>query len=55
MQILEDRQAVLASLAAVDFVVAFHEDTPLELILAVRPDVIVKGGDYAAEDVVGGP
>lgn len=54
LQSLEDRSAVLASLAAVDFIVSFDEDTPLELILAVRPDVIVKGGDYAPEEVVGG-
>jgi D-beta-D-heptose 7-phosphate kinase/D-beta-D-heptose 1-phosphate adenosyltransferase len=51
---LEDRVAVLSALAAVDAVCAFGEDTPLELILALRPDVLVKGGDYAPEDVVGG-
>ena len=51
---LEDRVAVLSALAAVDAVCAFDEDTPLELILALRPDVLVKGGDYAPEDVVGG-
>jgi rfaE bifunctional protein nucleotidyltransferase chain/domain len=44
---LEDRVAVLSALAAVDVVCAFGEDTPLELILALRPDVLVKGGDYA--------
>jgi D-beta-D-heptose 7-phosphate kinase/D-beta-D-heptose 1-phosphate adenosyltransferase len=48
-----DRADVLASLACVDGVVIFAEDTPLELILTVRPDLIVKGGDYSAEDVVG--
>jgi len=44
---------VLAALAAVDAVVVFGEPTPLELILATRPAVIVKGGDYGVETVVG--
>lgn len=47
------RARVLAALAAVDAVVIFGEPTPLESILAVRPDVIVKGGDYNEDDVVG--
>lgn len=42
----DDRAALLAALACVDGVVLFSEDTPLELIQALRPDVIVKGGDY---------
>lgn len=42
----DDRAALLAALACVDAVVLFTEDTPLELIRALRPDVIVKGGDY---------
>ncbi|MGB7484381.1 MAG: D-glycero-beta-D-manno-heptose 1-phosphate adenylyltransferase [Castellaniella sp.] len=42
----DDRAALLAALACVDGVVLFVEDTPLELIQALRPDVIVKGGDY---------
>lgn len=46
---LDDRMAVLASMAAVDLVVPFSEDTPVELIRLVRPDVLVKGGDYAME------
>lgn len=50
---LEDRMAVLAGLAAVDWVVPFGEDTPLELIRALEPDVLAKGGDYRAEDIVG--
>ncbi len=50
---LEDRMAVLAGLAAVDWVVPFGEDTPLELIQAIEPDVLAKGGDYRAEDIVG--
>ena len=48
-----ERARVLAALAAVDAVVVFGEPTPLEVILATRPDVIVKGGDYAVETVVG--
>jgi D-beta-D-heptose 7-phosphate kinase/D-beta-D-heptose 1-phosphate adenosyltransferase len=48
-----ERGRVLAALAAVDAVVVFGEPTPLELILASRPDVIVKGGDYAVDTVVG--
>jgi D-beta-D-heptose 7-phosphate kinase/D-beta-D-heptose 1-phosphate adenosyltransferase len=48
-----ERARVLAALAAVDAVVVFQEPTPLEVILAVRPDVIVKGGDYNADAVVG--
>jgi D-beta-D-heptose 7-phosphate kinase / D-beta-D-heptose 1-phosphate adenosyltransferase len=48
-----ERSRVMAALAAVDAVVLFEEDTPLELIRAVKPDVLVKGGDYVAENVVG--
>ncbi len=44
---------VLAALAMVDAVVVFDEDTPLELIRAVRPDVLVKGGDYSEATIVG--
>jgi len=50
---LEDRMLVLAGLAAVDWVVPFSEDTPARLIGAVLPDVLVKGGDYKPEDIVG--
>jgi len=49
----QDRGRVLAALAAVDAVVVFGEPTPIELILALRPDVIVKGGDYSEDTVVG--
>jgi rfaE bifunctional protein nucleotidyltransferase chain/domain len=49
----EDRAFVLAGLAAVDYVVIFEEDTPLELIRAVVPDVLVKGSDWKVEAVVG--
>ena len=48
-----ERARVLAALAAVDAVVVFGEPTPLELIVATRPDVIVKGGDYDVDTVVG--
>jgi len=48
-----ERARVMAALAAVDAVVVFAEDTPLEMIRAVRPDVLVKGGDYSVETVVG--
>jgi D-beta-D-heptose 7-phosphate kinase/D-beta-D-heptose 1-phosphate adenosyltransferase len=47
------RAIVLASLGAVDLVVPFAEDTPLELIRALRPDVLVKGADYRLDEVVG--
>jgi D-beta-D-heptose 7-phosphate kinase/D-beta-D-heptose 1-phosphate adenosyltransferase len=48
-----DRARVLAALAAVDAVCVFSEPTPLELIVATRPDVLVKGGDYNIDTVVG--
>jgi D-beta-D-heptose 7-phosphate kinase/D-beta-D-heptose 1-phosphate adenosyltransferase len=48
-----ERARVLAALAAVDAVVIFREPTPLDLIVAARPDVIVKGGDYNVDTVVG--
>ena len=48
-----ERAYLLASLAMVDVVVIFDEDTPADLVAALRPDVIVKGGDYAASDVAG--
>jgi len=48
-----ERARVMSALAAVDAVVLFDEDTPLELIREIRPDVLVKGGDYNVETVVG--
>ena len=48
-----ERSYVLAALAMVDRVVVFEEDTPLELIRRLRPDVLVKGGDYTVETIVG--
>jgi len=49
----DSRVLLLASLLMVDAVVIFEEDTPLELINSIRPDVLVKGGDYAIEQIVG--
>ena len=49
----EFRALMLASLTIVDAVVLFDEDTPLELIKAIQPDVLVKGGDYTATQIVG--
>jgi len=49
----DDRALIVAALESVDAVSLFREDTPLELIRALRPDVLVKGGDYAAAHVVG--
>lgn len=48
-----DRQAVLAALESVSAVTLFDADTPLELILRVRPDILVKGGDWPVERIVG--
>lgn len=48
-----DRMMVLAALESVSLVIPFEEDTPLNLILACRPDVLVKGGDWQAENIVG--
>jgi rfaE bifunctional protein nucleotidyltransferase chain/domain len=50
---LEDRMALVAALESVDYVTWFDEDTPLALILAVRPEVLVKGGDWPVESIVG--
>ena len=52
---LSDRLAVLASLGSVDLVTWFDEDTPIERILACRPDILVKGGDWAINKIVGAP
>ena len=48
-----ERARVMAALAAVDAVVLFDEDTPLELIRAIKPNVLVKGGDYSIDTIVG--
>jgi D-beta-D-heptose 7-phosphate kinase/D-beta-D-heptose 1-phosphate adenosyltransferase len=48
------RAVVLAALESVDMVILFDEETPVDLIKAVRPDVLVKGADYTIDKVVGG-
>jgi rfaE bifunctional protein nucleotidyltransferase chain/domain len=53
VNVLEDRMAVVAALECVDLVTWFEEDTPLSAILAVRPDVLVKGGDWSVDRIVG--
>lgn len=48
-----DRAEILASLKAVDHTVLFNEDTPIDLIKHIKPDVLVKGGDWKVEQIVG--
>jgi len=50
---LEDRMSILASLECVDAVIAFDEDTPLNLIKAISPQILAKGGDWKVEQIVG--
>jgi D-beta-D-heptose 7-phosphate kinase/D-beta-D-heptose 1-phosphate adenosyltransferase len=50
---LADRALLLAALSAVSYVVAFSDDTPRALIESIVPDVLVKGGDYEPEQIVG--
>jgi D-beta-D-heptose 7-phosphate kinase/D-beta-D-heptose 1-phosphate adenosyltransferase len=50
---MEDRIEILSSLEMVDAVMVFEEDTPLQLIKKIMPDVLVKGGDYSVETIVG--
>jgi len=50
---LADRMAVLAALEAVDLVISFDDETPRALIVAILPDILVKGGDYSAETTAG--
>jgi len=50
---LDDRMAVVAALACVDWVTFFDQPTPVDLILALKPDRLVKGGDWAVEHIVG--
>ena len=51
---LEDRAALIAALASVDAVTWFEEDTPAALVEALRPEVLVKGGDWPVDQIVGG-
>ena len=53
INVLADRAAVVAALQSVDLVTWFDDDTPLALILACRPDVLVKGGDWPVDQIVG--
>jgi len=50
---LNDRIAMLSALRSVDLVIPFSEDTPLNLITALMPDILIKGGDYQPDDIVG--
>ncbi|MCX7981786.1 MAG: D-glycero-beta-D-manno-heptose 1-phosphate adenylyltransferase [Syntrophales bacterium] len=49
----EDRAEILSSLEFVDFVTVFEEDTPINIISVIEPDVLVKGGDWPVEEIVG--
>lgn len=49
-----DRARVLSALSCVDYLTIFSEDTPLRLIKAIQPDILVKGGDWSADEIVGG-
>ncbi|HEY0733184.1 MAG TPA: D-glycero-beta-D-manno-heptose 1-phosphate adenylyltransferase [Chitinophagaceae bacterium] len=49
----QDRALVLAALSMVDAIVIFNEDTPLELIKIIKPDFLIKGGDYKVEEIAG--
>ena len=49
----EARAEILGALAFVDYIIVFDEETPLNLITRLEPDILVKGGDYKAEDIVG--
>lgn len=53
MNSLVNRMAVMASLEFVDYVTYFDSDTPLDLILQIRPDILVKGGDWSIEQIIG--
>ena len=53
LNVLADRMAVTAALEAATLVTSFDEDTPLALILALKPDVLVKGGDWRPDEIVG--
>lgn len=55
LQSEEDRAKIMAALGCVDFVTVFSEETPESLIRLVKPDVLVKGGDWKVENIVGGP
>ena len=50
---LKERSEILSALSCVDLVIPFEEDTPLELIQLIKPDILVKGGDYEIDNIVG--
>jgi len=49
----ESRSEVLGALAFVDYIIVFEEDTPMDMIITLEPDILVKGGDYKMEEIVG--
>ncbi len=49
----ESRAEVLGALAFVDYIIVFEEDTPMDMIITLEPDILIKGGDYKLEDIVG--
>ncbi len=53
IQNLEARSLVLSALESIDYVISFNEDTPIDLIKAIKPSLLVKGGDYTQENIVG--
>ena len=53
VNVLEDRAYVLSALKSVDYVISFEEDTPLNLINLIMPDILVKGGDYTIDRIIG--
>lgn len=53
INILEDRVQMLKSIIFIDYIISFEQDTPLELIKSINPDVLVKGSDYKIKDIVG--
>lgn len=55
VQIENDRAEILAALGAVDFTILFTEETPEKVIQSIKPDILVKGGDWKIEQIVGAP
>ena len=53
VNMLEDRAYVLSALKSVDYVIPFEEDTPINLINLIMPDILVKGGDYTIDRIIG--
>ena len=50
---IKSRLAVLESIKYIDLVITFNEDTPIELIKNIKPDILVKGGDYKEDEIIG--